>query len=70
MVVGTGVVSYNGGSINAGGFIGTVSSNPFNGNGYIRPIAALTGSQTINVWIVSSYIPDNVPLVTNLKQAA
>ncbi len=55
---GTGIVSYNGGTI--AGFINTTQMA-------IRPAAAVTGSESINVWIKSSFIPDNVPVVTNLK---
>lgn len=55
---GTGIVSYNGGTVST--FINTTQMA-------VRPAAAVTGSETINAWIVSSYVPDNVPQVANLK---
>ena len=64
MLNGTGVITYNGGTIS--GFFGTIG-NP--GNGYIRPAATMTGSETINVWIRSSYIPDTQGVLSNLNVA-
>lgn len=67
MVAGTGVISWNGGTV--GGFVGVTS--PLSGTppvATIRAVAALTGSQTINVWIKPTYIPDNIAIVANLKQ--
>lgn len=55
---GTGNVSYNGGTV--AGFINTTYHA-------IRPAAAVTGSETINAWIKSSFVPDSIPTVTNLK---
>lgn len=57
-VAGTGNVSYNGGTI--AGFINTTLSA-------FRPAVSVTGSETINVWVKSSFSPDNIPVVTNLK---
>lgn len=67
MLAGTGAISYNGGTI--GGFVGVTS--PLSGTPPVatfRSVAILTGSQTINVWIKPTYIPDNIPTVANLKQ--
>ena len=66
MLNGTGAVTYNGGSINAGAFIGTLA----NGVGYIRPAQAVTGSQTINVWVKSTYSAELPWTFSNLKQVA
>lgn len=60
MVAGTGVISYNGGTV--AGFVNVAQSA-------IRPAAALTGSQVISAWIVSTFVPDNIPVVSNLRQA-
>jgi hypothetical protein len=57
-VAGTGNVSYNGGTV--AGFINTTLHA-------IRPAAAVTGTETINVWIKSSFNPVNIPKVANLK---
>lgn len=68
MVAGTGAISWNGGTV--GAFVSFTS--PASGTppvATIRTPAALTGSQTINVWIKPTYIPDNIAVVTNLKQA-
>lgn len=66
MLNGTGAVTYNGGSINAGSFVGTLG----NGVGYVRPAQAVTGSQTINVWIRSTYSAELPWTFSNLKQVA
>lgn len=55
---GTGNVSYNGGTV--AGFINTTLHA-------FRPAAALTGTEQINVWVRSSFNPDNIPVVANLK---
>jgi len=59
-VAGTGAVSYNGGTV--AGFVNTTLSA-------IRPAAAVTGSESINVWVKSSFNPDNIAKVSNLKLA-
>lgn len=59
-VAGTGAVSYNGGTV--AGFVNTNLSA-------ILPAAALTGSETINVWVKSSFNPVNIAKVSNLKLA-
>ncbi len=68
MIAGTGAITVNGGTI--AGFVNAQS--PAAGTPLVatfRAPAALTGSQTINIWIKSSYIPDNIPTVSNLKLA-
>lgn len=60
MNAGTGAITYNGGTV--AGFVNTAQHA-------IRPAATLTGTQVINAWVVSSFVPDNIPFVSNLKQA-
>lgn len=59
IAAGTGPVSINGGSVS--GYIGTANSAVYLG-GYSQ-----TGSETINVWVQSSYVPDGIAVVSNLK---
>ncbi len=59
-IAGTGAVTYNGGTV--AGFINTTLHA-------IRPAVAVTGTEAINVWIKSSFIPDSIPVVSNLKLA-
>lgn len=61
---GTGPVSVNGGSISS--YVDT-TRHAFYPGGYSQ-----TGTETINVWVVSSYNPTDIPIniVSNLKTAA
>lgn len=68
MVAGTGAISLNGGTI--GALVGATS--PAGGTPPVatfRAFSALTGSQTLNIWIKPSYVPDNISTVANLKLA-
>lgn len=58
---GTGPVSINGGSVSS--YIGTALSSIYLG-GYSQ-----TGTEVVNVWIKSSYAPDSIAVVSNLKIA-
>lgn len=59
IVAGTGPVSFNGGSVSS--YIGTAMSSIYLG-GYSQ-----TGSETINIWIQSSFVPDYITTVSNMK---
>lgn len=59
MNAGTGPVTYNGGTI--AGFVNTAVSA-------IRPVAALTGTQTIGAWVKSTYNAEQLGVVSNLQQ--
>lgn len=68
MLAGTGAITLNGGTVGAL----VTATTPAGGTPPVasfRAFAALTGSQTINVWIKSSYVPDSIPVVSNLKLA-
>lgn len=59
-IAGTGAITFNGGTI--AGFVSTAQHA-------VRPVAALTGTQVINVWARSTYNPVYETRVSNLTQA-
>lgn len=56
---GTGAVTVGGGTIAA--FVNAPMSA-------VRPAAAITGTEVITAWVKSSFNPDSIPTVANMKQ--
>jgi len=68
-IAGTGDISFlsqNAGTGPIAGYAGTFTSYVNTTMHAVQPIAAITGTEVINVWITSSYNPANIAVVSSL----